>query len=385
MLADIEADVASPELFLLPRTELAGVVAQERVRPVLDLVSARGVSIGDDFERNAQLAFTTADTMHCMPYTISPMVIYYNTDLLDFEQMREAGVPVPRPDGRWNLRVLGRAAEFATRPRGNTRGIAVDPSLTSLAPFIYSGGGRLFDHDVRPTSLALSEGNTVDALVETLSVLRESQYTLTDEQLERRTPEEWFERGRLGMLAGYRDLVPRFRDAEDLNFDVLPMPRLANRSTIGSYTGLCIAQGEPADVSRAADLLVHIVGIQSVSEVVNSTGSLSPAHRQVAFSPDYLRPDLQPERSAVFTAEQRYVHLLPVLEFWDELEDLAADYLEQLFTAPTLSVEEIEAVLAELDEASRALLDPDYVEPDDDPDSEDDEGSEGDQGSGSGS
>jgi hypothetical protein len=136
-------------------------------------------------------------------------------------------------------------------------------------------------------------------------------------------------------------------------------------------------EGNQADVSRAADLLVHVVGIQSVAEVVNSTGSLSPAHRQVAFSEDYLRPDLQPSRSSVFTAEQRYVHLLPVLEVWDELEELAAEYLERLLTAPSLSVEEIEAVLVELDEASRALLDPDYEEfeeePDDETESPDDE------------
>lgn len=361
MLAEIETGAADPDVFLLPREELGRTVAARHNRPVLELLDARGVSLGDHYSRTALAAFTSRDAQQCMPYTSSPMVIYYNTGLIDFEQLDEQGLPVPREeDGRWSLEAFEAAAEAATRPRGGTRGFAIEPTLEALAPFILSGGGRIFDDDVSPTSLALSNGDSVDALEEVLAVLRQSPYTLTEEQLERRTPLEWFKRGQLGMLAGYRDLVPELRAVDGLSFDVLPMPRIGSSVTVGEMTGLCLADGEQADVERAADFLVHVISAESVADVVASTGSLAPVHLEVAFSEDYLQPDRQPARSSVFTLNQRYIALWPLIEDWDALEALAADEMEALLTKPVLTPEEIETILAELDEESRALLDPEY-------------------------
>lgn len=363
MLADLESGAADPDVFLLPREDLGATMAADRNRPVLDLLDARGVSVGDDYFRSAITAFSAEDALQCMPWTSSPMVIYYNTDLIDFDQMREQGLPVPREsDGRWSLDAFEEAARVATRPRRGTRGFAIEPTLEGLAPFLLSGGGSLFDAD-EPTSLALGDDASAGALTETLTVLRESQYTLTDEQLERRTPLEWFQRGRVGMIAGYRDLVPLLRETEDLNFDVLPMPRLGNNVTTGKMTGLCVAEGPQDEVDRAADFLVHLTSSQEVTDVTVATGSLAPADQQVAFSPEYLQPDLQPARSTVFTDEQRYIALPPLLESWEELEALAADDLATLLTTPVLTPEEIQEALIALDEESRALMDPDY-EPD---------------------
>lgn len=372
MLAEIETGAADPDVFLLPREQLGATVAAGRNRPVLDLLDARGVSLGDHYSRTALAAFTSGDSQQCMPYTSSPMVIYYNTGLIDFEQLDEQGLPVPREDdGRWSLAAFEAAAESATRPRGGTRGFAIEPTLEALAPFILSGGGRVFDHDVTPTSLALSDGDSVDALEEALVVLRQSPYTLTEEQLERQPPLEWFKRGRLGMLAGYRDLVPELREVDGLGFDVLPMPRISSSATVGEMTGLCLAEGEQADVERAADFLVHVISAESVTDVVSSTGSLTPVHLEVAFSEEYLQPNRQPARSSVFTLNQRYIALWPLIEDWDALEALAADEMEALLTKPVLTPEEIETILAGLDEESRALLDPEY-DPTEQPDETDD-------------
>ena len=58
-------------------------------RVMLDLVNEREIPIGDDFAREAVQAFSVDDDLQCMPYTVSPMVIYYNTDLINFERMRQ--------------------------------------------------------------------------------------------------------------------------------------------------------------------------------------------------------------------------------------------------------------------------------------------------------
>ena len=44
------------------------------------------------------LAFSAANDQQCMPYGVSPMVVYYNTDLIDFDRMAQRGLDVPIAD-----------------------------------------------------------------------------------------------------------------------------------------------------------------------------------------------------------------------------------------------------------------------------------------------
>ena len=62
-----------------------------------------------------------------MPVGISPMVIYYNTDLVDFSRMALRGISAPVEAVNWNFDQFLASAEFASRPRRGTRGIARRP------------------------------------------------------------------------------------------------------------------------------------------------------------------------------------------------------------------------------------------------------------------
>ena len=212
MLADIRSGEVTPDLYMLPREELAETLEAERNRPVLDLLDARGVAFGDEFPRDALSAFTADDNLQCMPYTSSPMVIYYNTDLIDFERMAVRELPVPPEDREyWTLEMFRAAAAFASRPRKDTKGVYIEPTLRGLAPFVYAGGGKLFDEDDDPKSLALSDEDNVDSIRQTLEVLRDPTITLTNVQLREQSALDYFEDGQLGMIAGFRDITPRLR------------------------------------------------------------------------------------------------------------------------------------------------------------------------------
>ncbi len=101
-----------------------------------------------------------------------------------------ASCPAPEEqeehDG-WTFEQFRAAAEFASRPRRHTRGLYVAPSLAGLSPFIYAGGGEVYNDDNEPTSLAFSEDDTREALTESLELLRDPQVTLTDRQLAQRS------------------------------------------------------------------------------------------------------------------------------------------------------------------------------------------------------
>lgn len=356
-LADVLAGNA-PDAFLTSRIDLDQLVEAEALRPVSLLLDERGVDFGDRFSRDAVDAFAMDDELQCMAYSVSPMVVYYNTDLVDFDKMerRELDVPTANDEGvreRWTLAEFGAAATFASR-RGDRRGVWIDPTLQGLAPFIYSGGGQVFDDDEAPTSLAFSDDSTREALNETLAILRNAALTPTNAQLARATPVQLFKRGELAMVAGFRNLVPELRDVEDLDFDVLPMPVIEDRATVGDISGLCISADSEV-TGDAADFIAYAVSDAAIATVA-STGYIVPANTSVAASDDFLAPDLEPANAAAYNSSIRYMVVPPFIDQRDELVEAVTPLLERLVTAP--GVLDLEETTEQIDQASRTVLSP---------------------------
>ncbi|MCW2844773.1 MAG: carbohydrate transporter substrate-binding protein family [Nocardioides sp.] len=349
-----------PDVFMASRSDLAWLQEQKLTQPVDEMLDERGVDFGDGYSRDALQAFSADNRLQCMPYGISPMVIYYNKALIDFDRMRARGLDAPdlgtetapRNPG-WSFDQFTAAAEYATRPRRHTRGLYVDPTLRGLSPFIYSGGGTVFDDQADPTSLAFSDSDTQAALERALVLLRNPQLTLTDKQLDRATPLQWFERGRLGMIEGFRSLVPELRQVQGLDFDVMPMPVLDSSATSGDITGLCIS-ADAASAPEAADFLVHALAPDSVGRVVD-TGYLAPANLEVALSDRFLQPGRLPDHSSVFNSSVRALELPPLIDSWPDLEAAVAARLRELLTVPVV---DLVALTAQIDEESRTVLDP---------------------------
>lgn len=356
-LADVLAGNA-PDAFLTSRIDLDQLVEADALRPVSLLLDERGVDFGDRFSRDAVDAFAMDDELQCMAYSVSPMVIYYNTDLVDFDRMERRGLDVPTANDegvreRWTLAQFAAAAEFASR-RGDRRGVWIDPTLQGLTPFIYSGGGQVFDDDEAPTSLAFSDESTREALNETLAILRNAALTPTNAQLARATPVQLFKRGELAMVAGFRNLVPELREAEGLDFDVLPMPVIEDRATVGDISGLCLSADSEVS-GDAADFIAYAVSDAAIATVA-STGYIVPANTSVAASDDFLAPDREPANAAAFNASIRYMVVPPFIDQRDELVEAVTPLLERLVTAP--GVLDLEETTEQIDQASRTVLSP---------------------------
>lgn len=357
LTADLVAGEA-PDVYLLERHDLATVVEDELNEPLFDLLEARNVSYGDDFAQRVLEAFSADDDLQCMPYASSPQVVYLNRDLVDFDAMAVRGLPVPEDELEgWSFDQFAAAADFASR--GRVRGVSIGASLEALSPFLLSGGAQLVDDQIEPTSLTLAGGSDRDALSTLLGLLRQPELTLSNEQLDRASPEEWFERGRLGMVVGSRALTPRLREVDGLSFDVMPIPSLGSAATVGDVLGLCVAPGD--HVGAAVDFLVDAISPESLGPVVE-TGYVVPATIDVARSAAFLQPDLQPANAGAFNASVDTLRLLPPAVDEPELAAVVDPLLSELLTAPIIDVDEL---TAEIDEASRSVLDPDYVpEPD---------------------
>lgn len=345
-----------PDVFMVSREDLAWLLEEDLTQPVDTLLDERGVDFGDDYSRDGLEAFSADDRLQCMPYGLSPTVMFYNRDLVDFERMEARELPVPGGDEplTWSYEAFTAAAEYASRPRQNTRGVHVEPTLEGLASFVLTGGGQVFDDAEDPSSLAFSSDETRDALEEALPVLRDPLVTLDPQMLQQRTPLEWFERGRLAMVPGQRDLVPRLRQVQGLDFDVIAMPSIDGQATVGDVTGLCLS-ADAVDTPAAADLMVHLLSTPSVQRVVNA-GYLVPANQEVALSDDFLQPGRAPRHAQVFTSSVRHMELAPLIDTMDELEAAAKPGLLRLLNEPVL--DDLDEITEQIDEASLAVLSP---------------------------
>jgi multiple sugar transport system substrate-binding protein len=342
-----------PDVFLISRGDLQQLWDDKRIEPVDSYLDARAVDIGDEYSRDALEAFSAEHHLQCMPYAVSPRVIYYNTDLVDFDRMKATGLEVPGADNKsWSLEEFQTAATFATSRQSNVRGFAIDHSVSGLAPFIYSGGGKVLSDD--QTSLAFSDSSTQGALQKILATLTDPRLALSDAQLQRKSALQWFEQGRVAMIAGDRSLVPQLRTQKDLHWDVMPMPTVDSAATVGDYTGLCLSTTSKR-IEDAADLLVSLSS-DAMVKTVAQTGYMVPVNQQVALSEDFRQPLLQPLHAAVFVNAVRNMQIFPPVENWAAVESAVSTPLKQLMSQGPSA--DLDTLTTEIDQLSQSLLAP---------------------------
>ena len=174
LLADLKDGVEVPDVFLASRSDLAWLRDQKITQPVDDLLDERGVDFGDDYSRDALQAYSVDNRLQCMPYGISPMVIYYNKRARRLRPDAQAAGSTS-PGRRAAARCAGTSTSsrtprpFATRPARRTRGRLRRPhAARPRAVHLLRRRLALRRRRSSPTSLALSDGDSRAALERTL-------------------------------------------------------------------------------------------------------------------------------------------------------------------------------------------------------------------------
>jgi len=331
-----------PDGFLAPLTALPKLVEDHAIRRVDDLLGEREVDFGDGYQRYSLEAFSSDNALQCMPVDVSPMVVYYNTDLIDLTKLTEPGQASVTAETGWSLDQFAAAARQVTKP--TARGVYVAPTLEQIAPFVWSGGGSLVDSLDDPTTLRLSSDSTESALQKLLEVVRDPQITYNQKQLARKSALQRFKTGSLGMMLGFRSLTPQLRDQQGLNFDVMPMPKLGAKATAGLSSGLCIS-AKSEHVDKVADFLAYAVSDEATT-LLAETGYVVPVNLDVANSDAFLQPGQEPASALLFPGTVRNIRAFTSADTWPAVESSTAKLLNGLF---------YDAVIDPLDERLKAI------------------------------
>lgn len=356
-VADQLAAGSGPDVFLLDQTRLAGFVDTGDLQPVNGLLEDRDVQFGDDYQRVALTAFSANAGLQCMPAEMSPLVVYYDKDLLRRQAFTALGIDPTNPKAIWtwdefaSLAATAAAADGA----GPIKGVALPADLPLLTALIRSAGGEVVDQADDPTTLALSSDDAVSTVRSVATLAQDSSVALTPAQLRAKAPLDWFTAGKVGLYVGTRADLPELRSTEGLRFDVLPLPAFGRSRAVSQISGWCLAADTPAE-DAAADFIAFAVGDQAAT-IAASSGAMMPANLHALQSDTFLDPGQQPRTSGVYFESTKRTDPLPYSPAWPTVAATAEDALARIFRLSRLNVDGVlERRLAALDQQSLPLF-----------------------------
>jgi len=329
----------APDVFLVNFREYSQFVVRGAIQPFEQHLGAAGIDLARYFEQPIE-AFTFQGELQCMPQNVSSLVVYYNRDLF-----KQAGLERPE---RWDW------AEFrgyaAALTGGDVRGVGIEPSIIRLAPFVWSNGGDIVDDLAAPTRFTLDEPRARAALEYLVSLARD-ELIPTEEEVTALDLETRFTTGKLGMLLSSRKDTPVFREAQDLDWDVLPLPVADQPAGILHSDAYCLSAGSELS-AEAATFVGYAIGEEGAT-ITALGGRTVPSLEEVARSGAFLNPIERPRHARVFLDAVPFLRRTPVLPTWPEIEDVAEEILTRAFYEPGYTIDD---AISDLDAQTRPLF-----------------------------
>jgi multiple sugar transport system substrate-binding protein len=345
-LAEGLADGTAPDVFLADVGQLPRLLETRGLQPVDSMLEEQGIAFGDDYQRVGLTAFSANARLQCMPAEVSPLVVYYNKRLVNRSQVPEPIVLPNTDDPNWEwaeFEALARAVAGIDR-LGPVSGAWYPADVETLTAFLRSAGSEVVDDVVEPSSLNLTSDDAVEVVTALASLARDPGAFPVG--AERDEAVDLFAAGRLGLLVGTREDLPRLRAADRLRFDVLPLPTFGRVRSVSSMSGWCVS-----DASRQGELvgefIAYAVGAEA-SAIAARSGAIVPSGLDSLYDRSFTQPRQQPRSSHVYAAAIRRSDPMPFSAAWPAVSAEVEEALGRLYTRA--GIELGDALLPRLEE-----------------------------------
>lgn len=330
----LAADFAAgtpPDVMLLNYRRYGAYAAKGALEPLDSYLAASTLVGKEDFYAETLAPFSWQGQLMCIPQNLSSLVVYYNKALFD-----ATGLAYPRDDWTWDdFLQAAKALTQDTNGDGRTDryGVGIEPSLIRLAPFVWQNGGTLVDQQEAPTRLTLDTPAAREAVQWFVDLQVRHRVVPDAVQESAEDSESRFQHGRTAMWFDSRRAVPTLRGLTGLEWDVAPLPRGRERAGILHTDGYCLAA--KTQQKRAAWTFIEFANSAEGQRLVVASGRTVPSRKAVAQSPAFLEPTARPQRSAVFLDTVPVIRSVPVLEGWEQIEDIVGAELRRAFYGET--------------------------------------------------
>jgi multiple sugar transport system substrate-binding protein len=315
------------DVSLVSYRRYAAFAAKKVLEELEPYLAASSLIQAADFYELALGAFTWRQKLFGIPQNVASLVVYYNKDIFD-----QAGVAYPIDAWNWDeFLEIARALTLDHDGDGsmNVWGLGTDAITLRVAPFIWMSGGDLVDNPQQPTQLALDTPEARRALAWFVALQTEHQVVPDPLTEKAESHEARFVNGRLAMYLESRRVTPSLRLNTTFDWDIAPLPQRDVRSTVLHSDGFCLAA--QSQNKAAAWALIEYANSPAGQTVLSQTGRVVPSQRQVATSPAFLNPTSKPAHNQLFLDSMGYMHSLPIMPTWSNIEAGIGRELELAF------------------------------------------------------
>jgi multiple sugar transport system substrate-binding protein len=316
-----------PDIFLINYRRYGQFASAGVIEPAGPLMAKSTLISEDQYFAESLDAFKYKGVLQCVPQNVSNLVVYYNKDLF-----QKNNVPLPTSDWTWNdfMNAAGTLTQDTDGDgRRETFGVSVDPLIIRVAPFVWSNGGDIVDNPEKPTMLALSEGPARDAVQMFMDLQLSAKVTPSEAEYKAEDGDTMFMNGRVAMTLQSRVATPIFREIKTFQWDVAPLPIIKQKASILHSDAYCIAKASKN--KELAWAFVEYAQDVEGQTIAAKLGRTVPSLKSVANSPAFLDPTQPPVSSQVFLDAVPVMKLVPVLSTWPQIESIVNAEFEQAF------------------------------------------------------
>ncbi|MEP7289070.1 MAG: sugar ABC transporter substrate-binding protein [Chloroflexota bacterium] len=341
-----------PDVFLMNYREYGIFEEKGVLEPLAPYLAKSTLIKSTDFYPEVLPPFTRDGQLVCIPQNASGVVVYYNKALFD-----AAKVDYPKAGWTWDD-FLKTAKALTKDTNGDGKvdqyGLAVQPDITRLMPFIWQNGGELVDNVAAPTKLDLDTPE-VKAAFQWFVDLQGKEKVAPDElQSRAQSINDRFASGTVGMLIFSRRIVPTLRQVK-FDWDVAPLPQNKKAATLLYSDGYCMSKASKN--KDATWTLIEYANSPEGQSVLAKTGRTVPSLKAVAESADFLAPTEKPANSKLFLDIIPNIRTSPALDKWADIEEQLNAHLEEAYYGDKSVDDAIEEIM-------NAVNDPNFKDPD---------------------
>ena len=282
---------SAPDVFY-PATHIAYALASKgAMLPLNDFIERDGIDMSQYDPKILDL-YTIDGEVQCLPIDNAALVVFYNKDMFD-----AAGLAYPEAGWTWDdFLATAQALTFDEDGDGRNDQFGVDTFRNYWPMVVWSNTGHgLFDDIRNPTEYIGNDQGTIDSIQFVADLINVHNVMPSDE--DRADISDLFAAGKSAMQVVGHWRVPRYLDAEGINFDFAPLPLGDTGVPVNRADGSCFAISRSSDNPEAAWELVKYLaapGAVGVNMLLDRQ-QMTPALAGFRADERFLNPEALPD------------------------------------------------------------------------------------------
>ena len=264
-------DGEAPDLFFVDSLQFPTLVQAQEIQSISDYARQSGQSLQTDaFYAPLLEAFTSEQSLYCLPNAFNTLALVYNKALFD-----QAGISYPTEEWGWSeLRTAAQAINELPTTFFDISGMAIAPDFARWAPFLYQAGGSVTN--ATGTSMTLNTPEALEAMNFYLNLVLDGA-AVEPQRISSTWSGEAFGKGRVGMIIEGNWVIPYLQqEFPDLDYGVVSLPAgPAGKATV-AFTW-CYAVSQNTLYSNAAFELALYLTSQDAMQLLGRGQSAIPA------------------------------------------------------------------------------------------------------------